>query len=134
VEESVLRLLVDVAEVELVVTDQRVFKEALVHQFDLHFSILELMRLQVLRFKEDVLVPDRNTSIVDFLLGRRVFPLAQTVNLHEWVSSLFRVNHYILGLLHVNVNHVVAAFHLRDLILVLLRRLHGLGLIVGVLV
>ena len=92
------------------------------------------MRLQVLRFKEDVLVPDRNTSIVDFLLGRRVFPLTQTVNLHEWVYSLFPVNFYILGLLHVDVNHVVAAFHLRDLILVLLRRLHGLGLIVGVLV
>ena len=40
VKQCVVGLLIQVAEIKLVVTDQSVLKEALVHEFDFYFSLL----------------------------------------------------------------------------------------------
>jgi hypothetical protein len=69
VEESMVRLLIQVTEIELIVTDKRIFKEALVHQFDLNFRGFEHISFQVLGFEKDMFVPVCDTRVVDVVLG-----------------------------------------------------------------
>jgi hypothetical protein len=69
VKERVIGLLIQVTEIKLVITNERVFKKALVHKLDLNLGLLELFCFEVLGFKENVFVPVSNTCVVDVVLS-----------------------------------------------------------------
>jgi hypothetical protein len=69
VEESVVRLLIQVTQIKFIITDKRVFEESLIHQLDLNFRVFEHISFQVLRFKKDMFVPVSDTRVVDVVLG-----------------------------------------------------------------
>lgn len=120
VHKSVVFTTVNLSQIKLVVADEGILEESLVHQLDLNFTLLQALDLYVLRFKKDVLVPSRNARVVQIILSRGELALVEAVDFDYGVDSIALLNIHVLGLLHIDMDHIVAALHIADGLLLLL--------------
>ena len=74
-------------EIELVVTNERVLEESLVHQLDLNLALLEAFHFHVLRLEEDMLVPDGETDVVNVIKCFGKFAFSQTVDFNDGIDD-----------------------------------------------
>ena len=101
-------------EIELVVADQRVLEEALVHELNLDLTLFKTLNFDILWLEEDMLVPDSHTSVVQVVEGHSELALIEAVNLNNWVDDVAFGHVQIFGLLNVNMDHVVTTLHGAD--------------------
>ena len=88
VHESVILTNINRVEIELVVANQRVLEEALVHELDLDLTLLKTLNFDILRFKEDVLVPDSYTGVVQVVECLGELALIEAIDLNDWVDDV----------------------------------------------
>ena len=74
-------------EIELVVTNERVLEEPLVHQFYLYLALLEAFHFHVLRLEEEMFVPDGETDVVNVIKCFGKLALSQTVDFNDGIDD-----------------------------------------------
>ena len=120
VHQRVVGHLINVRKVKLVVADKSILEKAFIHHFYNNLALFEFDCFLVLRFEKDVLVPDRNSSVVDVVLRGCELALLETLDLHNWIDCVFWRHFEVFRLFDVDMNHVISTLHLTNLILALL--------------
>jgi len=102
---------VDVAQIEFVKADHRVFEKAFVQQAYLNLAALHLLSFHVLGFEENMLLPVGLGCVIDTLLGSSVFALSKARYLDHGVDGIAWFDEETFGLLNEDVDHVVSTLH-----------------------
>ena len=125
VHQRVVGHLINVRKVKLVVADKSILEKAFIHHFYNNLALFEFDCFLVLRFEKDVLVPDRNSSVVDVVLRGCELALLETLDLHNWIDCVLWRHFEVFRLFYVDMNHVIPTLHLTNLILALLSGDHS---------
>jgi hypothetical protein len=110
--------LVEIRQIELIVTNKRVLEETLVLQFDSDLALFELVNLFILWLEEDMLVPNGDVRVSDIILRRCKLTLPKTIDFDNRVYFVLSIHQQIFRALHIHMNHVVTAFHLTNFVAV----------------